>query len=254
MDSLSNNHPTHVLWRKLRWKSHWAIRPHSPVNTRWWGGMRIVLPHSGSAATVFYRTFPSEAIARWMIGALRPGMTVIDVGAHVGVYSLLAAQLVGEDGVVHAVEPQHALLDLVAESASLNNLANIVPHSIALSATDGMVGFDIDERSMGGRVVAQSDASHSLSVTSRTLDSFCVQERIGHVNLVKLDAAGNEYSVLEGASDMLDSGIDCLICKLYNPEVIRDRFGAVGGPHGDRRSAAGQAFRGFPGRRRVCVG
>jgi FkbM family methyltransferase len=230
VDRLSDTRPLHVLWRKLRWKSHWVLLPQTPMTARWWGGMRLVLPHSGAAATAFYRTFPSEVIARWIFDALQPGMTVIDVGAHVGVYSLFAARLVGPNGVVHAVEPQGALLDFVESSADMNQLENLRTHAIALTAADGEVGFEIDQQSMGGKVVQLGRASGSLSVPSSTLSSFCAREGINHVNLLKLDAAGNECAVLDGATATLESDVEQLICKLYHPDVIRDRFGSAGGP------------------------
>src|SRR5690242_20101989 len=83
-----------VVWRKLRWRAHWATS-RDPIEARWWADMKIVLPKTGAAATVYYRTFPSATIADWIRGVVKPGMVVVDVGAHAGVYTLLAARLVG---------------------------------------------------------------------------------------------------------------------------------------------------------------
>ena len=55
------------LSRRVRWRLHWALRGSAPLADRsWWNGMTLLLPRSGSAATAYYRTFPSREIAAWM--------------------------------------------------------------------------------------------------------------------------------------------------------------------------------------------
>jgi FkbM family methyltransferase len=192
--------------------------------------MTLVLPRSGSAATAFYRTFPSEAIARWMSQVLRSGMTVVDVGAHVGVYSLLSARLVGSSGVVHAIEPQQECVSLVERNAELNGLPQLKAYTLALAEEDGPVGLLVDKRSLGGRTVTVEEAEGSM-VAAATLDSFTRDEQVGSIDLLKLDAAGNELAVLRGARSLLETGaIANVICKLYHPDVIAERVGADGGP------------------------
>ena len=224
---LSDQRTLRVLSRRLRWKLHWALRPEELFVVReWWDGMTLVLPRSGSAATAFYRTFPSEAIAQWMSRVLRSGMTVVDVGAHVGVYSVLAARLVGPRGVVHAVEPQQDCVSLIERNAALNGLTQLKAHTLALGEEDKPVGLLVDPRSLGGRTVS-ADESEGPVVAGATLDSFTRQEQLAPIDLLKLDAAGNELSVLRGAQSLLEGGrIAYVICKLYHPDVTSERFGA----------------------------
>jgi FkbM family methyltransferase len=215
----------HVLVRRLRWHAHWALLRNRPVVLRrWWDGMSLELPHSGAAATVYYRRFPSAAIARWMAQLLGPGMAVVDVGAHVGVYSVLAARLVGPQGVVHAIEPQRAHAEVVARNGARNALTNLIAHPLALDEADGEVEFAVDQRSMGGFAGA-SAAGERIAVPARTLRRFAEDERLQRVDLLKLDAAGNELAVLRGADGLLGAGVENIICKLYHPDVIRERFG-----------------------------
>ena len=79
--------------------------------------MEIDLPNSGSAAPLFYGMFESDPIVRIMEFLLKPGMTMVDVGSHVGAYALAAAKLVGATGIVHAIEPQPDLADLIRLNA-----------------------------------------------------------------------------------------------------------------------------------------
>lgn len=192
--------------------------------------MSLVLPQSGSAATAFYRTFPSEAIARWMTQMLRPGMTVVDVGAHVGVYSLVAARLVGPGGAVHAIEPQEECVSLIERNAATNQLAQLRAHPLALADSDGPVDLLVDQRSLGAFTASEPEAN-GAPVAGVTLDSFTREQMIDRIDLLKLDAAGNELSVLRGAQSIVDrGGITSVICKLYHPDEIEKRFGAAGRP------------------------
>jgi FkbM family methyltransferase len=157
-------------------------------------------------------------------------MTVVDVGAHVGVYSLMSARLVGPRGVVHAIEPQQECVSLVERNAALNRLPQLKAYTLALAEEDGSVGLLVDRRSLGGRTVSAEEAEASM-VAAATLDSFTRDEQVGPIDLLKLDAAGNELAVLRGARSLLEGGaIANVICKLYHPDVIAERFGANGGP------------------------
>lgn len=223
----SDSGPIQLLSRRLRWRAHWALRPGRPlVLERWWDGMTIVLPKSGSAATIYYRTFPSPAIADWMSGLLAPGMTVVDVGAHAGVYSMLAARLVGPEGTVHAVEPQPGCAALIGRSAELNSLTNLRTHALALGDEDGEIELVVDPRTLGGFTGSVQDGE-AMAVPSRTLATFAASERLPRIDLLKLDAAGNEPAVLRGAGALLDGAVGTVICKLYHPDVVAERFGAA---------------------------
>jgi FkbM family methyltransferase len=215
----------------LHWKLHWALRPNKLFVVRsWWDGMTLVLPHSGSAAAAFYTTFPSEAIALWMSQVLRPGMTVVDVGAHVGVYSLLAARLVGPRGLVHAIEPQQECVSLIERNAALNQISQLKAYTLALAEENGPVELLVDRRRLSGFVALGRGAGGSV-VAAVTLDSFIRDEQVGPIDVLKLDAAGNEVAVLMGARSILEDGtIANVICKLYNPNLISERLGTVGNP------------------------
>ena len=219
-----------TLWRRLRWRAHWALHPNEPlILNPWWDGMTLILPRSGSAATAFYRTFPSQAIASWMSQALRPGMTVVDVGAHIGVYSILAARLVAPEGRVHAIEPQQACAELIDRNGARNGLTNVTTHTLALGDADGEVELLVDQRTMGG-LAGSARTGATTPVSARRLQTFVAEQGIQHVDLVKLDAAGNEFAVLAGAGALLGDAISTVVCKLYHPDTVTERFGTRGVP------------------------
>jgi FkbM family methyltransferase len=209
--------------RRLRWRAHWAVRPNEPFVVRsWWQEMSLRLPRSGSAATAYYRTFPSRTIAEWIVGGLRPGAVALDVGAHVGVYTFVAAYCVGPSGVVHAVEPQQDMLSMLEQNARTNGMTNVRAHCMAFGESDVTIGLNVDPRSRGAFTTpaAQSDAP---TVRMTRLESFATAERLGRVALMKVDAAGDELGVLLGARSFL-AEIDRIVCKLYHPSVVAQRF------------------------------
>jgi FkbM family methyltransferase len=157
-------------------------------------------------------------------------MTVVDVGAHVGVYSLLAARLVGQRGVVHAIEPQKECVSLIERNSAMNQLSQLRAYPLALAEDDGPVDLLVDRRSLGAFTASATEAD-GTPVTGLTLDSFTREKTIDRIDLLKLDAAGNELSVLQGARSIVErGGITNVICKLYHPDVIGERFGADGRP------------------------
>ena len=215
--------------RRVRWRMHWALHPKRLFVVRsWWGGMTLHLPRSGAAATAYYRTFPSPAIAGWILGALGQGGIVVDVGAHAGVYALVAARCVGPTGVVHAIEPQADVLAVLEHNARANDLPSVRTHCLALGGSDGQIALQVDPRSLGA--FATTDLRRGGDrVRVSSLASFVRAEQLERVDLLKLDAAGSEHDVLLGGLSVIHM-IDRIVCKLYNPSVIGERFGAARDP------------------------
>jgi FkbM family methyltransferase len=161
---------------------------------------------------------------------LSEGMVAVDVGAHVGVYSLLAARLVGSSGVVHAIEPQRDCVTFLRKNVAANNIDNVEVHQFALGHEDATVGLAINHEVMGA-AVASPETPGTETVAQVTLETLASMNDIRVINLLKIDAAGNELAVLAGGETLLREGrISTVICKLYHPDVVAERFPGQGGP------------------------
>ena len=159
-------------------------------------------------------------------------MNVVDVGAHVGVYSLLAAQLVGKNGVVHAIDPQKECISMITNNAAINDFSNIQTHCIALAAADGEQRLNVDTRRMAAVVAPTPPGIAEEWVYTRTLTTFAATVSLNQIDLLKVDAAGDEYSVLVGGTPLLSTRrVSNIILKLYSPDVVADRFGAERDPY-----------------------
>lgn len=156
----------------------------------------------------YWEMWLTEALAR----AVRPGMTVIDIGANLGYFTLLMADLVGADGRVHAFEPNPPIAARLKHSLSLNGFGDrSVVHECALGDADGremMLVCPKDEPKNAHLVVppASEDgagpAASGHLLKTRRLDSF---PEIVHADVVKIDADTAEEAIWYGMTRLLTS-------------------------------------------------
>jgi hypothetical protein len=94
--------------------------------------------HSASAA-LYFSGLPDYREMQFIRRYLRPGDCFVDVGANIGVYSLLAASIVGPGGMVHAFEPMKRTFERLVENVAMNALRHVQCHRLALSDAAGVV-------------------------------------------------------------------------------------------------------------------
>jgi FkbM family methyltransferase len=134
---------------------------------------------------------------------VQPGMTVLDVGANLGLYAVFFARLVGAAGRVIAFEPDPALFGLLRRNSTLNGCANITAHNLALGSRGG--------RAMLHKTIFNS-GDNTLGTDGRR--SFCREVPIDvvamdeflpalSIDLVKIDVQGWEFEVLRGMERIL---------------------------------------------------
>lgn len=218
-----SQHPVQGIMRRIQWRIYWMFHKTPMILRDWYHGLTIALPHSGSAAQVFYRKHSNFEIVRVMEETLQDGDTAIDIGAHIGEYTLIAAHLVGPEGQVHAVEPQPHAAEMIAMNGHLNQFDNVHIHKVAVGRVPGHIQFFYDQRTWGGLILLEGV---NLTVRCITLDELAEEERLSYVRLIKIDAAGNEKDVLLGGQNLLKGEQPpVIICKFYNPQVVKERFG-----------------------------
>ena len=161
----------------------------------------VHLLHGGS-----WETHYTEAFKRM----LRPGAAVVDVGANLGWYTLVAAPIVGATGRVFAVEPNPGLARLVQESVHTNGFLGWTQvYQVALSDAPGVVDLIYDPDMPGGGIIrpASYALSHVRSTGTRVaavrLDAL-LAEHAGPVDVLKMDIEGWEGVALQGMTAILD--------------------------------------------------
>jgi FkbM family methyltransferase len=133
---------------------------------------------------------------------LRPGMTVVDVGANIGVHTVYFANAVGPSGHVLAFEPQRILYQILCGNVALNQHTNVVALNAGLGTQSGTIlvpRVDYARRgNFGGLSLGKSEKGDEVPL--RTLDSCSLNA----CHLIKIDVEGMELAVLEGAVAVLD--------------------------------------------------
>lgn len=156
---------------------------------------------------------------------LRPGHTVLDVGANIGYTTRFLGQSVGQRGRVHAFEPNPLIFSLLKENTK--NLPQVKVHNLGLSSDNGehllfLAGNNHSVASFSETYPATHLAHRGESlakVSARTVrgDDFLKEEGIAWVNVIKIDVEGWELSVLAGLEDrILASGSIAIFCE-FNP-------------------------------------
>ena len=157
---------------------------------------------------------------------LKPDGCFFDVGAHVGLYSLIASRLVGPKGKVVAFEPDPSNAQLIREHAARNGLSNISVAQAAVWRSEGEVRFrrggdqPTGKSSRRGAVVDSEVAKGSgeiISVQAVPLDRFAAGNCSPEV--IKIDVEGAECEVLEGAAGLLARAKPTLICEVHTAEA-----------------------------------
>lgn len=164
----------------------------------------------------------SAGLPRILKAFLRPGDTFVDVGANHGSFAVTAAQLVGPDGLVVAIEPQARLADLVRRSLELSG-APFVVHNVACSDSAGTARLYVPRASsgLGGLHPAFSGLGrhHTASVHLARLDDLLQPDRLPGRVFVKLDVEGSEARCLAGARNFLASAKPAILMEI-NPEAL----------------------------------
>jgi FkbM family methyltransferase len=140
---------------------------------------------------------------------LRAGMTALDIGAHHGLYTLLASKLVGPNGRVFAFEPSPRERRALRWNVGLNRCKNVVIEGLALGNEDGEGSlYVVDGHETGCnslRPPALPGGASPVAVRVSSLDQWLGMHKVKTVDFIKLDVEGGELSVLRGAQRLLES-------------------------------------------------
>jgi FkbM family methyltransferase len=131
------------------------------------------------------------------------GMTVVDLGANIGYYTLLFAHLVGEQGRVYAFEPDPESFAILQRNVALNGYKNIVTVNRAVSDRAGTVRLYLSPQNRGDhRIYDSQDRRATVDVGTVTLDEYFAQQPT-RVDLIKMDIQGAEGLALRGMGHLL---------------------------------------------------
>jgi FkbM family methyltransferase len=153
---------------------------------------------------------------------------VVDVGAHYGRYTLIAAKRVGAKGKVIAIEADPNNFEMLTKNIKLNELSaeNVTTLNYAASSNKSKVKLSIPEKKSGHTIYSSIIPSRSptekfIEINANTLDNLLLENGIlvEQVNWIKIDVEGAELEVLKGATNVLAKSKDiALLIEIHNIE------------------------------------
>ena len=170
-------------------------------------GNRVVLNQddaivSGSLALGCYENFVTDVLE----ALLQPGMTFLDVGANIGMYTAMGARLVGPTGRVVAVEPCSSNVALIEETVMLNGFENVSVAACAASDSAGEASLYIcADNPADHRLCDRTGLRPKVTVNTVTLDALTRELGVAGVDVIKIDTQGAEGAVFAGMTDLLRS-------------------------------------------------
>lgn len=157
---------------------------------------------------------------------VKEGMVVVDIGANIGLYSILLSRLVGEKGKVYAFEPDNEIYDILIENLKLSKCFNVEVCRKALSDKNSTVVLTRPEDNSGDAfnfIKEVTDNSSPNTLQTETLDSFLNDRLISEIDFIKIDVEGAELLCLRGAQKtLLKSTSISIVSECY--EKFLQRF------------------------------
>ncbi len=191
------------------------------------GLKRTVNGHTLRLPTRYFKYFPTTYEAEnfeLLAHNCKPGAVIIDIGAHIGLFSVIAAQVAGEKGKVYAFEPAPSTYALLQKTVSINHAAqSIETFQKAVGKESGKITFFIsDDQADNSNSLVQykEDRSlHGIDVAVTSIDNFVQEKNISKLDFIKIDVEGAEYDTLQGAVHTLKNLKPVCIVAIH-PEPI----------------------------------
>jgi FkbM family methyltransferase len=150
---------------------------------------------------------------------LQPGMTVIDVGAGLGIYTVSAAMRVGETGCVYAIEPYDDAVDCLRETCDVDRLENVQVFQYAIGDRQGTFDLVLQAQSELNYLATGDEpldpGTETQAVACITLDRFVAEVGIDRVEAIKISTEGNELATLIGCEQIITQFAPMIIYNSY---------------------------------------
>ena len=177
-----------------------------------------------------FRTFRHPAIPVIRKHLIPCGGTVLDIGANIGKFTATAAAAVGRSGRVYSFEPVPFVLRVLRAMVRLRFFSQVTVISAALADKNGFANICIPLKDGWKPLVPIAHlggdgekSTLNLTIETRRLDDFCDAEKIRHIDFIKCDTEGAEYSVFSGALKTLARDLPAVMCEIYHDYLERQK-------------------------------
>lgn len=132
---------------------------------------------------------------------INEGDVVVDIGANIGYYALLESRLVGEKGLVYAIEPVPGTIEVLKRNIALNGYSNIEVFQLAMGNKTGTAPIYVSDQCNVSSMTQVREAARTIEVEVTTLDEFLRNKR--YPDLIRMDVEGYEHEIVKGMERLL---------------------------------------------------
>jgi FkbM family methyltransferase len=188
-----------------------------------YGAIRVVLnPRDPVVSRALAFRLYERSELTFVEKSLKPGMTVLDIGANVGLYSVVSGHAVGPSGKVIALEPDPESFHYLQESIRENGLQNIQPAQLAASDQEGMSRLYTSSSNRGDSRLYNNELSDgSVDIHTVRLDDFLPTVGVRELDFVKIDVQGFEGHALAGMEETIRRSPHLVMMSEFWPEGLR---------------------------------
>jgi len=170
--------------------------------------------------------FWETPVTQSLVRLVKPGDVCVDVGAHLGYFSILMSALAGEEGKTLAVEPNVNIAAMLRRTAAINHPGFIVWEGALTNETKELEIHIPKSKTGDSSLLVRADSGEEgfihQSVLATTMDQLLVNLDIGNVNVIKIDAEGAEPFIFEGMEGVLKKNKELMIVMEFSPYLYRD--------------------------------
>ena len=191
-----------------------------------WAGKMFL--HLNDGLRLSIRGIHDEKDAMIVRNNIKKDEIVVDLGAHIGYYSLMMAKLVGQSGRVFAFGPELRNLELLKKNVEFNSYSNITIVSKAVSDINGECSLFIGQESFGANKIFKpkktntQEFEESKTKTIRLDDYFKKLGILEKISFIKMDIEGSEISALRGMKNILKLNKNLKIFTEINKNALED--------------------------------
>lgn len=191
------------------------------------GLKRTVNGHTLRLPTRYFKYFPKDYESEnfeLLSENCNPGAVVMDIGAHIGLFSVVAAQVTGKTGKVYAFEPTPTTYALLQKTVVINHEEQVIETiQKAVGKENGKITFFITDTKAdnANSLVNYRDVSsaHGIDVEVTSVDDFVKEKNINKLDFIKIDVEGVEYDTLLGTANTLKTLKPVCIVSIH-PKAI----------------------------------
>jgi FkbM family methyltransferase len=180
--------------------------------------MYIIPPDSALSRELLLCGIYEKGGVRVFHELIRRGMNVVDLGANIGYFTLIAAKLVGPEGKVFAFEPEPKNFSVLQRNVSMNGYENVILVQEAVSDKKGVAQLHLRSDSWAHSLSSSNGDIGSISVPVTSLDQFFSEDAA--IDFIKMDIEGAEGKAIQGMERILGKGdVKAMVVEFHLTEL-----------------------------------